>query len=685
MSEKSTAQHPNILLIVVDQYRYPRFSYGPEGGFAEPLKEILGFRGPADVSGNPYAEYFPGLTRLRRNAVALHNHTIASSACTPSRAVMFTGQYGTRTGVTQTDGMFKDGNTPTFPWLQANGYPTLGHWMRAVGYSSHYFGKWHVSNPPGHSLNRFGFSDWELSYPEPHGAAINNLGIYRDPGFADNACLFLRRRGLALPYDYATSAAEARGEQESPAIDATQRPWFAVVSFTNPHDIATYPTVVSQALPQTEAQGAQDKPQSAFGPLDVPDQGQSSFPPNEGTMTIPLNPQGFPQDCAGPIPTWDEDLSSKPVCQFDAAYKIGLALSAKASHGAVQGITNGHDDGKPDTGVGREDWSAAVKLALKFTIPFQLSEHPEQYSIEFLQFYGWLHSQVDPQINRVLQSLEESGQAENTIVLFVADHGELGAAHNMMLEKWHVAYQEAVHVPMVVQFPPSMRSDDGLTHVDAVTSHADLVPTILGLTGVGPEALEKAEAELAERHRMAPLPGVDLTPTLKVPGTPVTYPGGRVREGVLFITDDEVTEPTKGGRLTEPDYFGAFEVYCQTVEAVRTGGHGAKEVPGLAPGPVRQPNHIRCVRTKEAKLSRYFDPSNPRLLEWEMYDLVNDPNEIVNLVKVRGDRPIARTDLDPKPGWYDEAEVQAAANRLAVLLAELEARDLSVPEHAVPA
>lgn len=684
MTENNAKSPPNILLIVVDQYRYPRFSYGPNGGLAEPLKEILGFRGTADVSGNDYARFFPGLSRLRRNAVALHNHTIASSACTPSRAVMFTGQYGTRTGVTQTDGMFKDGNSQQFPWLKADGYPTMGHWMRAVGYSSHYFGKWHVSNPPGHSLDRFGFSDWELSYPEPHGAAINNLGVYRDPGFADNACLFLRRRGLAQPYNYGFSADEQRPGDGTQATDAALRPWFAVVSFTNPHDIATYPTVVSQALPPTAAQDQTAKTQPVFGPLDVPNQGQMSLPPVEGTMTMPLNPQGFPQECAGPIPTWDEDLSTKPSCQFDAAYKIGLALSAKASHGALMAARGGVDDKSADSGIGQAAWPAAVELALKFTIPFQLSERPEQYSIEFLQFYGWLHSQVDPQIDRVLRTLEETGQAENTIVIFAADHGELGAAHNMMLEKWHVAYQEAVHVPMVVQFPPSMRDDGELKHLHAVTSHADLVPTVLGLTGVSRQVLEQAEETLSGRHSMAPLPGVDLTPVLKDPSRPVLYPDRTEREGVLFITDDEVTEPAEDGRVTEPDYFEAFEVYCQTVAAVRHGGLSVKSEPGLAPGPVRQPNHIRCVRTQTLKLSRYFDPANPRLVEWEMYDLVRDPNERFNLVQLTGDSPKARTDLDNLPDWYGQYPVQAEATRLADLLAALEARDLSVPE-AVPA
>src|ERR1051325_11048455 len=104
MPSKSTPPRPNILLITCDQYRFPRFSYGPDGGFVEPLKQILSFKGEVDDS-NPYAKFFPGILKLRKNAVVLCNHTIAASACTLSRAVIYTGQYGTRTGVTQTDGL----------------------------------------------------------------------------------------------------------------------------------------------------------------------------------------------------------------------------------------------------------------------------------------------------------------------------------------------------------------------------------------------------------------------------------------------------------------------------------------------------------------------------------------------------------------------------------------------------
>lgn len=667
---------PNILMIVVDQYRYPRFSYGENGGFRDPLNQILGFQAAedGDLLENRYAPYFPGMLKLRKNAVALHNHVIGSSACTPSRAVMFTGQYGTRTGVTQTDGMFKDGEASLFPWLKANGSPTIGHWMRAAGYSTHYFGKWHVSNPRGHSLQRFGFADWELSYPEPHGPAINNLGLYRDPGFADNACLFLRRRGLALPYNYGVSEDTAQGNDENtPATDAALRPWFTVVSFTNPHDIATYPSVISQAMPPTSDQDQTKTSQPVFGPLDVPDWRQMSKPPTNGTTQLPLNPLGFPQDCAGSIPNWNENLSTKPSCQFDASYKIGLALSAKAGYGAVAALGGSG----ADTPIRDDKWTAAVNLALKFTIPFQITQHPQDYTTQYVQFYAWLHSQVDPHINRVLETLEETGQADNTIVIFVADHGELGGAHGMMLEKWHVAYEEAVHVPMVVRFPESIAGNGSLQHIYDVTSHADLLPTVLGLAGVSGGKLDEVAAELAPHHQMANLPGVDLTPVLKNPGATVTYPDQTPREGVLFITDDEVTEPAKGGIITQPDYHDAFEVYKQTVEAVREGSSERPAVEGLTSGPVRQPNHIRCVRTRTAKLARYFDPNGRQPQEWEMYDLATDPNEMTNLVQLTVTPPTVRADL---PAGTDLEAVQALADHLFVLLNDLETRALSIPE-----
>ncbi len=398
--------------------------------------------------------------------------------------------------------------------------------MRAAGYSTHYFGKWHVSNPPDHSLERYGFDDWEESYPEPHGTQTNNLGIYRDAGFTDSASAFIRRQGLALNYNRIYASLSAENPGTSGPDPSKLPPWFAVVSFTNPHDIATYPGVIAQALPADDPHSITlgDKTltrqaQSIFGPLTVPAQGDVTPPPIAGTVQISLNPEGFPQDCASPSPTQNEKLTDKPTCQHEAAYKVGLALASKSGFNIVDSLAGG----KPPLG-GDTALEAAVALSLRNCIPFQLSDDPNQNCALFLQLYGWLHSVVDVHINAVLTALEESGQADNTIVIFLADHGEYGAAHGMMLEKWYTAYQEAVHVPVVVQFPASGGETgpppgNGIApeprQLDALTSHVDILPTVLGFADVHAEQRCEISAKLAESRPVPPLPGADLSAIIR--------------------------------------------------------------------------------------------------------------------------------------------------------------------------
>jgi arylsulfatase A-like enzyme len=664
---------PNILLITCDQYRFPRFSYGDDHGFHRHLKQILGFQ-EVDAD-NPYVKFFPGLMKLRKNAVVLRNHTIAASACTPSRAVIYTGQYGTRTGVTQTDGLFKNGDSNNFPWLDADGIPTLGTWMQGAGYSTHYFGKWHVSNPPEHSLKRYGFDDWELSYPEPHGTQSNNLGMFRDVGFADSACAFIRRKALALNYNRVYASMSASDPNSKGPTIADIPPWFAVASFTNPHDAATYPGVISQALPVDppktftlpNGKVITIPTQSPFGPLTVPTQGEVTPAAKAGTMRVALNPDDFPQDCARAAPTQNEDLSTKPSCQHEYAYKMGLALASKLGFNVAKAMTAGDE----------EKLAAAVAITLKSCIPFQLSENPEKDAVGFLQFYGWLHAVVDPHIDAVLTALDESGQADNTIVMFLTDHGEYGAAHGMMIEKWHTAYQEALHVPVVVNYRPVIENKTGhelhrdvLRQCDALTSHVDILPTMLGLAGVSPEEREKIAQTLMQSRPVPPLPGIDLAPLIRGEWAPheIIETDGTKREGVLFITDDEITAPS----AFENDDFGRrscaeFEVYRAAVDAVCDGKKSGKKAVSLEPGSVKQPNHLRCVRTMDFKLTRYFDPSGKAPQEWEMYDLRHDANEERNLVEIHGRSPKVRP---------DSAALQAEADRLTTLLENLERRYL---------
>lgn len=321
---------PNFLMIMVDQLRYPGPRTG-DAGFALGIEQVLSF--VQAVTYTQYAKFFPGFLKLREYAVVFTDHTIAESACIPSRASIMTGQYGPRTGVTQTDGMFKSGDARNFPWLSESGTPTIGDWFRQLGYSTHYFGKWHVSDPPEHTLQGFGFDDWELSWPEPHGALSNNLGAYRDFQFAALAETFLLERGLGYPYARAVSHQSIK-DPTSSGNPPPPKPFFAVCSFTNPHDIAVYPTLLRTLPGQYNESQQQWVPDLGRGPgnsVPIPTAGQMSMPPQQGTFQFVLNPRGLPQDCVTASATQAEDLhaNNKPSAQHDYSVKLGLGLAAK--------------------------------------------------------------------------------------------------------------------------------------------------------------------------------------------------------------------------------------------------------------------------------------------------------------------------------------------------------------------
>jgi arylsulfatase A-like enzyme len=99
--------------------------------------------------------------------------------------------------------------------------------------------------------------------------------------------------------------------------------------------------------------------------------------------------------------------------------------------------------------------------------------------------YAGLCSQVDEALGRILWALETSGQADNTIVVFTSDHGEMGGSHSLIQKT--VAYEEAMWVPMLLHVP--FRQSRKVAVAPPV-SQVDVVPTLLELlTGKREESL----------------------------------------------------------------------------------------------------------------------------------------------------------------------------------------------------
>ncbi|MFC4811777.1 sulfatase-like hydrolase/transferase [Paenibacillus sp. GCM10023250] len=259
----------------------------------------------------------------------------------------------------------------------------------------------------------------------------------------------------------------------------------------------------------------------------------------------------------------------------------------------------------------------------------------------YRRLYYQLQENADRRIAAVLDALKRSPFYEDTIIVFTSDHGELLGAHGGLHQKWHCAYEEALRVPLLIHSP---RLFPQPAHSHALTSHVDLLPTLLGLAGVDPEAVrQRLRGRFSEAR---PLPGRNLAPYVGG-GRPPMIPD----DPVYFLTLDD---PTRGRHQVSP--FG-------------------RPYPAVA-----QPNGVETViaaagadgRKQLWKLSRYFD-SAPALPgggrapvpdEYELYNVTEDPMELRNLAH---------------PAFAD-ARSRAARAELLQLLADQRARKRLTPE-----
>ncbi len=112
--------------------------------------------------------------------------------------------------------------------------------------------------------------------------------------------------------------------------------------------------------------------------------------------------------------------------------------------------------------------------------------------------YWGLVTQVDRSVGAILRTLDDLGLAENTIVVYTSDHGDMMGSHHMVEKS--VMYEEAVRIPWLMRIP-ELRG----RKIENPVSQIDMIPTLLDLLG--------ADREWS-------FPGQSLAPLLK--GRPTT-------------------------------------------------------------------------------------------------------------------------------------------------------------------
>jgi arylsulfatase A-like enzyme len=113
------------------------------------------------------------------------------------------------------------------------------------------------------------------------------------------------------------------------------------------------------------------------------------------------------------------------------------------------------------------------------TLPPYHPDTPEMRH-DWAQYYDKIED-MDQVIGELLRELEESGEAENTIVFYYGDHG------GVLARSKRYVYESGTRVPFIVRIPEKYKhlypAEKPGSEVDRLISFVDLVPTLLSLTG----------------------------------------------------------------------------------------------------------------------------------------------------------------------------------------------------------
>jgi arylsulfatase len=91
-------------------------------------------------------------------------------------------------------------------------------------------------------------------------------------------------------------------------------------------------------------------------------------------------------------------------------------------------------------------------------------------------YYGSV-SFVDENIGRILDTLEQRGWLDETLVFFTSDHGDMLGDQNLWRKGY--GYQQSAHVPMLMRLPTGMAGERRVTEVQKVVELRDVLPTFL--------------------------------------------------------------------------------------------------------------------------------------------------------------------------------------------------------------
>ncbi len=367
--------------------------------------------------GGPLKDFAPtpNIDRLSKEGAVFTRSYCCNSICGPSRAAVLTGKHSAINGFVDNDQCRFDGTQTTFPKL-----------LQKAGYQTAVVGKWHLVTQPT------GFDYWEI---------LNGQGQYYNPQFITAAGV-KREEGYCtdLIADKAISWLEKGRDKSKPFVlmcqqKAPHRNWAPAPRHLNLFDDVTFPEPANllddyanrnEALKKQQMQIARN---FSWG-NDMKFKGDNLFPAhftNEGKNNE------------------YERMSDEQKAAWDKAYEPpnqAFIEAMKAGKLSDQDVTR---------------WKA------------------QRYLKDYLRCVR----AVDENVGRLLDYLEKSGLAKNTVVIYSADQGFYLGEHGWYDKRW--MFEESLSMPFLIRWPGVVKPG---SRNASLIQNIDYAPTFLEMAGV---------------------------------------------------------------------------------------------------------------------------------------------------------------------------------------------------------
>ena len=384
---------PNIVYIMTDDHAYQTV-----GAYGHPISRLA----PT-----------PNIDRLAREGMLFREAFVENSISAPSRATLLTGVYSHRHGQTTLSYGIMDTTLVHFPEL-----------LRAEGYRTAIFGKWHLSVEPK------GFDHYDLLWDQ--GEYYNP--VMRTP---ETGGRYVRQEGYATDIitDHALAWLDGHRDDDAPFClmihhKAPHRNWMADLKYLDLYEDVEFP-----------------EPETLFD--DYATRGDQM---RQQQLTIDRH-MGYAFDFKV------EELKDEPTLQYiHDSWDIAMSTLTPEQRRVW------------DDSYGRKNRDF-------------LADRPEGKELLRWKYQRYIHDycrtirSVDDQIGRVLDYLEENGLMDNTLIVYTSDQGFLLGEHGLYDKRF--MYEESFRTPLVMRLPGGARGD-----IVEMVQNIDYAPTFLELAGV---------------------------------------------------------------------------------------------------------------------------------------------------------------------------------------------------------